>query len=91
MDSSGGCVSLSATLEARITLGFNFELAAFTDAGRLGNELSSISVEQFRFSAGGGVRYITPIGPIGLLYGRKINMKEDKDAGAFHFCIGYTF
>ncbi|MBN1601776.1 MAG: BamA/TamA family outer membrane protein [Chitinispirillaceae bacterium] len=91
LDSSGGSVSLSATLEARITLGFNFELAAFTDAGRLGNELSSISVEQFRFSAGGGVRYLTPIGPIGLLYGRKINKKNDKDVGAFHFSIGYTF
>lgn len=90
-DSSGGRVAMSASLEARIPLLFNFELAGFYDVGRLQNSLSFFHFDQFRTSAGGGIRYMTPIGPIGLLYGRKINKKPDEENGAFHFSIGYTF
>ncbi len=90
-DSSGGRVALSASLEARIPLVFNFELAGFYDIGRLQNSFASFNFDQFRMSAGGGIRYMTPIGPVGLLYGRKISKKPDEDPGAFHFSIGYTF
>lgn len=90
-DSSGGRVALSASLEARIPLVLNFELAGFYDIGRLQNSLASIDFDQFRMSAGGGIRYMTPIGPIGLLYGRKISKKPGEEDGAFHFSIGYTF
>lgn len=91
LDSSGGTVTLSATVEARITVGYNIEIAVFTDMGRLENDFTSFSPDQFRFSAGTGLRYITPIGPIGILYGWKLDPQPDEDKGAFHFSIGYTF
>lgn len=90
-DSSGGRVAMSASLEARIPLVSNFELAGFCDAGRLQNSFDSFDFDQFRMSAGGGIRYMTIIGPIGLLYGRKIHKKPGEKPGAFHFSIGYTF
>lgn len=90
-DSGGGTVTMSATIEARVYAGFNIELAAFTDVGRLENDFESISLDQFRSSAGVGVRYITPIGPIGILYGWKLKRRSGEDIGAFHFSFGYTF
>jgi len=38
-----------------------------------------------------GLRYITPIGPMGLLYGHKLNRKDGESAGRVHFSIMYTF
>ncbi len=90
-DSTGRATMLFSSIEARINLGFNIELAAFADAGQLQNDITSIHANHFRTSAGTGIRYITPIGPIGLLYGWKINRNKDEKPGAFHFSIGYTF
>lgn len=90
-DSSGGYTSLSASIEARLDMGFNVELAAFGDAGRLEDDFVSASADQFRFSAGCGIRYITPIGPIGILYGWKIDRRPGERPGEFHFSIGYIF
>ena len=81
----------SATIEARIAVGGPFELALFTDVGRLEDDLMSIAPNQFRFSAGAGIRYVTPIGPVGILYGWKLSPLPDEDIGAFHFSLGYTF
>ncbi len=90
-DSSGGTATISASIEARIDIGLNIELALFSDAGRLEDDFDTFSAGQFRSSAGAGIRYITPIGPVGLLYGHKLNRREGEGAGAFHFSLGYTF
>ncbi|MFP4163873.1 MAG: outer membrane protein assembly factor BamA [Chitinispirillaceae bacterium] len=90
-DSSGGTVSFSASIEARIMLGFNTELALFADAGQLEDGLGSVSPVRFRSSVGTGFRYITPIGPVGILYGWKLDRRAEEDMGAFHFSLGYTF
>jgi outer membrane protein insertion porin family len=90
-DTSGRATMLFYSIETRINLGFNVELTAFADAGQLQNDIALIHVNHFRTSAGTGIRYITPIGPIGLLYGWKINRNKGERPGAFHFSIGYTF
>ncbi|MBN1307332.1 MAG: BamA/TamA family outer membrane protein [Chitinispirillaceae bacterium] len=87
----GGSVSLSASVEGRIAVGGPVELALFADIGRLEDDLISMAPEQFRSSVGAGIRYITPIGPIGILYGWKLFPLPGEDAGAFHFSLGYTF
>jgi outer membrane protein insertion porin family len=79
-------------LEARLDLGLNLELAAFYDVGRLTDTLGDDDVsDDVRASAGLGLRYITPIGPIGLLYGRKLDPEEGESRGRLHFSVGYTF
>ncbi|KMQ49680.1 Outer membrane protein assembly factor YaeT precursor [Chitinispirillum alkaliphilum] len=90
-DSSGGKAMFSASIETRIELGLNIELTLFGDIGRLEDDFDSVSSDQFRSSAGLGLRYITPIGPVGLLYGHKLDRKPGESRGAFHFSLGYTF
>jgi outer membrane protein insertion porin family len=87
----GGKMTLSGSIEARIDLGHNFELAPFVDTGVIRNTFVEGGSDSFRSSVGLGLRYITPIGPIGLLYGHKLDRSEDESAGRFHFSIGYTF
>ena len=85
----GGRAMLAASIEARIDLGFNFELSGFFDAGRIDNSFEKFF--RMRMSAGLGLRYMTPVGPIGLLYGFKINKLKSEDMGMLHVSIGYTF
>jgi outer membrane protein insertion porin family len=87
----GGKTALSASIEARIDLGHNFELAPFYDTGSVRHTFEESGSDSFRSSVGIGLRYITPIGPIGFLYGHKLNRRDGESAGRFHFSIGYTF
>ncbi len=90
-DPLGGKMSLSGSIEARIDLGHNVELAPFMDTGIIKGTADEGGSDSFRSSVGLGLRYMTPIGPIGLLYGHKLDRREGESAGRFHFSIGYTF
>jgi outer membrane protein insertion porin family len=87
----GGRLALSTSIEARYDIGGNFEVATFVDAGRLQLLSDETSDEDWRWSVGLGLRYMTPIGPIGLLYGHKIDPRPGERKGQFHFTMGYTF
>lgn len=87
----GALSSTSGTVEARIDLGNQIELCFFTDSGRLGQYQVSNIPDGFRTSAGIGVRYLTPIGPVGLVYGFKLDREPGEAPGRFHISIGYTF
>lgn len=90
-DPVGGLVSLLGTIEARYNIGRNFELATFYDTGSIRQALRDEGSSEWRSSAGLGLRYHTPIGPIGLMHGWKLDRKEGESPGAYHFTIGYTF
>lgn len=51
----------------------------------------AINFENFRRSAGLGLRYITPVGPITLEYGFKLDRRSDESIGEVHFSIGTIF
>ncbi len=87
----GGRSMLSGTMEARVDVGYGFELITFLDTGMIGHAANPDSRGGFRFTTGLGLNYITPIGPIGLTYGYKLDRREGEDTGRFHFSIGYTF
>jgi outer membrane protein insertion porin family len=88
-ESEGGRASVLLNLEARIDLGRNFELAGFLDAGRL--EDTFYDIWRLRASAGAGLRYVTPIGPLGIMYGFKLDRRKGEEIGMLHFSIGYSF
>ncbi len=90
-DPVGGRLSLAGSLEARFYLQYNLELAVFFDAGSVRRTFVEPVTDNTRFSYGAGLRYITPIGPVGLLYGRKIDPEPGEDPYRWHFSIGYTF
>ena len=90
-DAVGGRTAVVGSVEARIDLGHNFELATFYDVGRVTDTFDEVGPDEFRSSVGVGLRYVTPIGPIGFLYGYKLDRQEDEDSGRLHFSVGYTF
>lgn len=87
----GGREAILGSIEARYDLGLNFEAAAFYDTGSVGNTQGKTGSEGFRDSIGLGIRYMTPIGPIGFLYGWKLDPQPNESTGCFHFSMGYTF
>ncbi len=90
-DPVGGRTSILASAEARYDIGMNFELAAFYDTGAIREALTDAGSDDLRAAAGLALRYITPIGPIGGMYGWKLDRRPGESSGAFHFSIGYTF
>jgi outer membrane protein insertion porin family len=90
-DPVGGRTAMVGSVEARIDLSHNVELAAFYDTGSVRNTFTEAGSDAFRDSVGLGLRYVTAVGPIGLLYGIKLDRKKEEKAGRFHFSIGYTF
>jgi outer membrane protein insertion porin family len=87
----GGKTTVVGSLEARIELGMNLELTTFFDIGSVQNALVEAGSDRFRSSVGIGLRYLTPIGPMGLLYGHKLNREEGESAGRLHLSVGYSF
>ncbi len=63
----------------------------FADAGRAFDDPERIDLGDLRQSFGGGIRWITPIGPLRLEYGRKIHPKEGESVGELEFSIGTLF
>jgi outer membrane protein insertion porin family len=90
-DPAGGKTQIAGTIEARIDIGKNLELPIFLDAGSLRDTTSPGGNEDFKFTLGSGLRYMTPVGPVGLLYGYRLNPDTGEDSGKIHFSIGYTF
>ena len=90
-DPVGGKTAVVGSLEARIDLGMNLELTTFFDIGSVQDTEVDQGSDGFRPSVGIGLRYITPIGPMGLLYGHKLDREEGESAGRFHLSIGYSF
>jgi outer membrane protein insertion porin family len=87
----GGLSMLGGNAEARIDLGHNIEFTLFYDVGRISRAYVESVSEDTRSSVGVGLRYITPVGPIGFLYGIKLDPEEGESRGRIHFSIGYTF
>ena len=90
-DPVGGRLALAGSVEARYILTGNWELTLFVDAGSVQKAPDNQGDGDWRWSTGLGLRYITPIGPMGLLYGYKLNPRPGESSGRFHISIGYTF
>ena len=87
----GGRKVILGSLEARLDIGMNFEFTTFYDIGSVQQTDGRGGSDDFRASAGIGIRYMTPIGPIGFLYGWKFDPLPSESSGALHFSMGYTF
>ena len=90
-DPVGAKTMMAGSIEARINLGGNLELPVFVDAGTLRDAPRAGRNEGVKYTIGSGLRYMTPVGPVGLLYGYRLNPETGEDSGRVHFSIGYTF
>ena len=87
-----------------VPLLYGLEAAFFVDGGGLyllqcdsqcrrdkGISDAAVTFENFRRSAGLGLRYNTPVGPIALDYGIKLDRRDGESFGRLHFSIGTIF
>lgn len=91
VDDSGGTVALVYNAELHLRIHKSLKLAGFFDTGFLSDDVNSVTVSAFRESAGVGLRYFTPIGPIRLDYGFILDRRAGDPASSFHFSFGYFF
>jgi outer membrane protein insertion porin family len=87
----GGNALLMANLEWRVPVYGNLGLTVLFDAGNVWADPGRVRVGDVRYGTGLGLSFMTPIGPIRLEYGYKLDRKPGEDAGAFNFSIGYPF
>lgn len=66
-------------------------LFAYTDVGNVWGENEKIQAESLRASAGLGLSWVSPIGPLKLSYGRPIRSKSNDRISPFQFQIGTAF
>ena len=76
--------------ELRFAIGKGFGLVTFIDGGNVWQTSGEIN-EDLRYTAGAGLRYETPVGPIRVDYGHKISRREGESAGEVHFSFGHAF
>jgi outer membrane protein insertion porin family len=87
----GGRLSLVSSLEARFRVLDGIEVPLFFDIGMIQNTNVTPVVPNTRASYGTGLRYLTPIGPISLVYGHKLRPEPGESPYELHFSLGYTF
>jgi outer membrane protein insertion porin family len=101
---TGGDLAMILNLEVRVPIWGALSGAAFLDTGGLFLVQCSTNCERqnvlsnnaftwsnFRKGAGPGLRYMTPVGPISLDYGFKIDRRPGESIGEVHFSISGTF
>lgn len=85
----GGRLRLIYNAEFHIGLAGTLQLAPFYDLGSLTNSFPAVNSGSLRHSAGIGIRYITPVGPIRADYGIVLDRNPGEPFGRFHLTFGY--
>lgn len=88
---TGGLVRWIINEEMRFRILRSFQLAGFFDVGCLTNSYSAIVLNNVRTSAGVGIRYLTPVGPLRLDVGFPIDRRAGESNHRVHFTFGYVF
>lgn len=88
---TGGDRMVLFNLELRFGRAEGLGIVLFADSGNVWvNE--AVDLHDLRASAGIGIRYQTPVGPLRLDYGQKMNRRvPEESAGELHFNIGHAF
>ncbi len=87
---TGGNAFLMSNIELRTYIGKGFSIVGFLDGGNVWTKTVDMDLT-LRYTAGLGIRYKTPVGPIRIDYGHKLDRKEGESAGEVHFSIGHAF
>lgn len=88
----GGTLRLGATAELRFPLVWILTGAVFLDGGMVGDRAPDVQPARWKYGAGAGLRLQTPVGPIRLDYGYKLNRSRgDNDPWRIHFSLGESF
>ncbi len=87
---TGGNIFALTNWELRFSLGKGFGLVTFIDAGNVWKTIDDVD-DELKYTAGVGFRYNTPVGPVRIDYGHKMNKEEGDSSGEVHFSFGHAF
>ncbi|MGE5246904.1 MAG: outer membrane protein assembly factor BamA [Verrucomicrobiota bacterium] len=88
---TGGNYQLILNGELRIPLQYGFLFAVFVDAGSVWLYNDPGNGFDLRETSGVSLRYITPVGPISVDYGWKLDRRAGESPGEASFTIGMVF
>ena len=88
---TGGNAVVMGGAEVRYNLARAFQVASFVDTGNVYPEVRGIALPELRWSAGLGLRYRTPIGPVRLDWGYVLDPEPGEPRSHFHLTIGHAF
>jgi outer membrane protein insertion porin family len=88
---TGGDMMVNLNTELRVPLRGALIGAVFVDAGSVWFFRDPVNGFDLRKTSGLGLRYLTPVGPIGLDYAWKLDRREGESAAEWHFTIGAVF
>lgn len=87
---TGGNAFLMTNIELRSYLGWGLGLVTFIDGGDVWVKTDDMNLS-FKYTAGLGLRYNTPVGPLRVDYGYKLMREAGESSGEIHFSIGHAF
>jgi outer membrane protein insertion porin family len=88
---TGGDMMVNLNTELRVPLLYGLIGAVFADAGSVWLARDPVNGFDLRETFGLGLRYLTPVGPIGLDYAWKLDRRDGESAAEWHFTIGAVF
>ncbi|MDE0831286.1 MAG: BamA/TamA family outer membrane protein, partial [Vicinamibacterales bacterium] len=92
---TGGNAMLVVNTELRVPVTAAIQMVGFFDAGNVFDRIGHFQLGEIRGSAGFGVRYRSPVGPIRVDLGFKLDRREfageREPLTALHFSIGQAF
>lgn len=96
---TGGKSMTEASTELRVRAGRNLGFVVFLDAGTVRPESGDFGVSEWRYAAGPGLRYETPIGPVRVdlgyqltpIEGLVIDGRPERRRWRVHFSLGQAF
>ncbi len=87
---TGGNAFIVTDLELRNYLGKGLSFVTFIDGGNVWHKISDMNLS-LKYTAGVGLRYNTPVGPLRIDYGHKLMKERGESSGEVHFSIGHAF
>ncbi|NWF52586.1 MAG: outer membrane protein assembly factor BamA, partial [Nitrospirae bacterium] len=88
---TGGNAFILGNFELRSSLGKGIGIVAFLDSGNVWHKVQDTEFGSLKYTAGLGLRYNTPVGPIRIDYGHKLKREKGESSGELHFSIGHAF
>ena len=92
---TGGNAMIVLNSELRVPVTGALQVVGFLDAGNVFDQVSNLRLGRIRSAAGFGVRYRSPVGPIRVDLGFKLDRREfgdqEESLTALHVSIGQAF
>ncbi len=88
---TGGNAMILINGELRFRLLKRLGVVLFLDGGNVWVEYPDIQLSDFKYSTGAGIRFNTPVGPLRLDWGYKLNREVGESPSELHFTLGQAF